>query len=95
MKTRYALIVSVLILSLLTLFACDTPIQADPPNLGPYAITGTLSKLGCECGYGGIDYQSYIDGEKEITELSRSYKASFVVQHPEQDRSSSCLGGVL
>lgn len=51
------------------------------------------SDIGCECTGGGIDYQLYIDGIKEIAELATEYKTTFVVDNPKDEFStgSSCM----
>lgn len=47
------------------------------------------------CGYEGtgVDYQQYIDGKKELRELNMEANCGFVVAHPEERQSNSCIQG--
>lgn len=46
---------------------------------------------GCGSESAGIDYQLYIDGKKELSELNREARCGFVTAHPEEPSKSSCL----
>lgn len=49
------------------------------------------SDLGCDDCVNGYDlYQPYIDGEKEISEITQSYRASYVSESLGDYRSYSC-----
>ena len=45
------------------------------------------------CGYEdtGINYQLYIDGIKELRELNMEANCGFVVAHPEERQTGSCV----
>lgn len=45
------------------------------------------------CGYEatGIDYQLYIDGKKELRQLNEEANCGFIVAHPEERPSTSCV----
>lgn len=45
------------------------------------------------CGYEdtGINYQLYIDGVKELRELNMEANCVFVVAHPEERQTGSCV----
>ncbi|MCQ2579720.1 MAG: hypothetical protein MJ159_03370 [Treponemataceae bacterium] len=45
----------------------------------------------CDFESTGIDYQLYIDGKKELKELNSEARCGFVVAHPDENESKSCL----
>ncbi|OPJ58342.1 purine biosynthesis protein PurH [Clostridium oryzae] len=46
----------------------------------------------CSAGYGYDMYQPYIDGEKELSEISKGFRASYVSEHLD-DMSRGCIMG--
>lgn len=47
--------------------------------------------VGCESESTGIDYDLYIEGKKELSELAAEYKANYMRAFPEQRSSEfSC-----
>lgn len=49
------------------------------------------SNIGCESEDTGIDYDLYIDGKKELSELAAEYKANYMKAYPEERKSNiSC-----
>ena len=40
---------------------------------------------GCASGYGYDLYQDYIDGKKEISEITMNFRTSFIKEEPEKD----------
>lgn len=49
------------------------------------------SDIGCEdCSDGYEMYQPYIDGEKEISEITNEYKARYVCECTEESRYHGC-----
>lgn len=49
------------------------------------------SDLGCEDCTNGYDmYQPYIDGEKEISEITQSYRTSYISEPKDDFRRHGC-----
>ncbi|WP_294156332.1 purine biosynthesis protein PurH [uncultured Clostridium sp.] len=49
------------------------------------------SDLGCDDCVNGYDlYQPYIDGEKEISEITQSYRTSYISEHKDDFRRHGC-----
>jgi hypothetical protein len=42
---------------------------------------------GCASGYGYDLYQDYIDGKKEISEITMEFKRSFIKEEPEKENN--------
>ncbi|MCQ2587698.1 MAG: hypothetical protein MJ174_06240 [Treponema sp.] len=48
------------------------------------------SDSGCDIGDSGIDYEKYINGEKELAQLNAEYQANYIVAYPEEQPKNSC-----
>lgn len=52
---------------------------------------GDEYEVGCGFEAAGIDYQQYIDGKKELRQLNEEAQCGFVVAHPEERQTGSCV----
>lgn len=48
------------------------------------------SDSGCDIGDSGIDYEKYINGEKELAQLNAEYQANYIVAYPDEPQKNSC-----
>lgn len=46
--------------------------------------------IGCGSEATGINYDLYIEGKKELSELAAEYKANYMKAYPEPDEKISC-----
>lgn len=48
------------------------------------------SDSGCDMADAGIDYELYINGEKELAQLNAEYNPNIIVAFPEDSQKPSC-----
>lgn len=52
-------------------------------------------EIGCGFEDSGLDYDLYIDGKKELSELSAEYRVNYVKAYPDELQEQNCTASQL